>query len=88
MNIRKPLSVILGIVVLTTAACSLLPGKGSTNFQDIINGQAGHIRKMKTASYNGDSGAIIFTMYRMGDSKLTDTADILFNIFHPHFIII
>jgi len=64
-----------------TTACSILPGKGPSNLQDITNGQAGHVRKIETASYKGDSGAIIFTMYRMGDSKLTDTADKIIRVF-------
>ena len=81
MNIRKPLSIILCMVVLTTTACSILPGKGLSNLQDITNSQAGHVRKMETAMYKGDSGAIIFTMYRMGDSKLTDTADKIIRVF-------
>ncbi len=36
---------------------------------------------METASYNGDSGAIIFTMYRMGGNKITDTADKIIRMF-------
>ncbi|MHB8085915.1 MAG: DUF2334 domain-containing protein, partial [Dehalococcoidia bacterium] len=75
------LSIIISFVLLVTVGCSALPGKKSSNLQDITNGQAGHVRKIDTASYAGDSGAIIFTMYGMGDSKLEDTADKIIRVF-------
>ncbi len=79
--VKRAITVTLCLVMIVTAGCSALPGKGLMDQPNITSNQAGHVRRVQTVSYSGDSGAIIFTMYKMGDSKLSDTAEKIIRIF-------
>lgn len=69
------------VMLLTLISCSLFPGSSGTISTLTQAIEEPHIRRLATADYVGDRGAIVFTLANPGDSSLNETTDKIIRLF-------